>query len=136
MRSQRILSNLSSKLRSTSNWKIEICLGESSMLSPLLAFSYIFSPPTYHNDQVTRLSHIMVSRMKQVLKEVNSGIHVGKILHSLLQIPTKSKYYTVKNFTLMAENIGGTCHISPRNDAAAFFMSSSLMCSHGSRRII
>jgi hypothetical protein len=39
---------LSSKLRSMSNWKIEIRLGESSMLSPLLAFSYIFSPPTYH----------------------------------------------------------------------------------------
>jgi len=38
---------LSLKLRSVSNWKIEIRLGESSMLSPLLAFSYIFSPPTY-----------------------------------------------------------------------------------------
>jgi hypothetical protein len=31
-----------------SNWKIEIRLGESSMLSPLLAFSYNFSPPTYN----------------------------------------------------------------------------------------
>lgn len=44
---------LSSKLRSMSNWKIEIRLGESSMLSPLLAFSYIFSPPTYHKAVIT-----------------------------------------------------------------------------------
>ena len=34
--------------------------------------------------------------------------------------------------TLIAENIGGTCHISPQKDAAAFFISLSLMCSQDS----
>lgn len=28
--------------------------------------------------------------------------------------------------------MGGTCHMSPKKEAAAFFMSSSLMCSQGS----
>lgn len=37
---------LSSKLRSISNLYIDIRLGESSTDSPLLALSYIFSPPT------------------------------------------------------------------------------------------
>jgi hypothetical protein len=44
------LGYLSFKLRSISNWKIEILLGESSILSPLLAFSYILSPPTYQRN--------------------------------------------------------------------------------------
>lgn len=35
--------------------------------------------------------------------------------------------------TFMAENIGGTCQISPQKDEATRFISSSLMCSHGSR---
>lgn len=39
---------LSSKLRSISNLNIVIFRGESSTLSPLLAFSYIFSPLTYN----------------------------------------------------------------------------------------
>lgn len=38
-----------------------------------------------------------------------------------------------KLLTLIAENMGGTCHISPRKEAAAFLMSSSFMCSQGSR---
>lgn len=38
-----------------------------------------------------------------------------------------------KVLTLMAENIGGTCQISPQKDEEFFFMSSSLICSHGSR---
>lgn len=43
--------------------------------------------------------------------------------------------YGNRNFTLIAENIGGTWYISPQKDAAAFFISSSLMCSQGSRWI-
>lgn len=50
--SKKNLGYLSSKLRSISNWKIEILLGESSILSPLLAFSYILSPPTYHRNWI------------------------------------------------------------------------------------
>ena len=43
---------LSSKLRSISNLCIDIRLGESSTVSPLLALSYIFSPPTWYRDQL------------------------------------------------------------------------------------
>jgi len=38
-----------------------------------------------------------------------------------------------KVLTLIAENIGGTCQISPQKDKAFLFISSSLICSHGSR---
>lgn len=41
--------------------------------------------------------------------------------------------YREEMLTLMAENMGGTCQISPEKDATAFFMSSSLICSQGSR---
>lgn len=44
-----------------------------------------------------------------------------------------SSLILAETLTLMAENIGGTCQISPQKDAAVFFMSSSLMCSQGSR---
>jgi hypothetical protein len=44
---------LSSKLRSISNWYIDIRLGESSTVSPLLALSYIFSPPTWFHGWLT-----------------------------------------------------------------------------------
>ena len=42
---------LSTKLRSTSDWKIEILRAASSILSPLRAFSYTFYPPTYDKMQ-------------------------------------------------------------------------------------
>mmetsp|Transcript_41467 Transcript_41467/g.107386 ORF Transcript_41467/g.107386 Transcript_41467/m.107386 type:complete len:233 (-) Transcript_41467:17-715(-) len=48
-----------------------------------------------------------------------------------ISFPLRASSYSFLPFILMAENIGGTCWMSPRKASRAANSSSSVMCSHG-----
>lgn len=101
------ISNLSSKLRSMSNWKIEILRGESSMLSPRLAFSYIFSPPTYNKVKILMSNNTIVNYKLKLLEKKLIGkrnslidMHTTENFHGILTgrlVYNVFKNYKMKN---------------------------------------
>lgn len=72
-----------------------------------------------------------------VLSKSTSGANImhaiQKNCHLCVMFKALQGLLITETLTFMAENIGGTCQISPRKEAVAFFMSSSLICSQGSR---
>lgn len=115
-----------------SNLKIEICLHSSSVLSPLFPFPYI--PSNHKGEKKTRnWSNLINTYLSQGNSSCYCTTNIQGSAYSDLFLPLLYIMSTqsIVNY-FVAGSIGGTCQIFPQKDAAAFFMFSSLMCSHGS----